>query len=162
MINSIMTICSTQKWLRAGYNKSDGDPIPLSNPGRMVYDSAVDFDFLSGAQDENDFEHFIRNSKTSDFSDAAIMLRPTVKELGAMGVKSEQFILRCKFNGRDCGNMDFYPMPNQKFGLYALNVAISHLTNHLYLQVRVIHLIMNKTDFALRMSVLVVSVMACT
>ena len=83
----------------------------------LVYDSQLDYGFLDGARDENDYQHFVENSKTDDFSDIVTVLRPTFDELNKMGHTMENFILNCTFDGEPCRAEEFYMIPNRQYGI---------------------------------------------
>ena len=83
----------------------------------LRYESEMDFTFLDGARDENDFKHFVENSQTDDLTDAAVMYRPNYDEMEQMGHQLPNFIFNCTFDGVSCPFDDFYVIPNRQFGM---------------------------------------------
>ena len=49
-----------------------------------------------------DFKSFLKNVKTSDYTDLQDVLRPNYSEYDRMGHQKEDFIAQCSFDREDC------------------------------------------------------------
>ncbi|XP_038061024.1 uncharacterized protein LOC119731823 isoform X2 [Patiria miniata] len=85
----------------------------LGNDFNFQYDNYYDFGTVTG---ESDWDGFLANSKSEDFSDIINVANPTRDELDVLGHQAEDFILQCTFDRRKCNYTDFHKFQNSQYG----------------------------------------------
>ncbi|XP_072013768.1 acid-sensing ion channel 5-like isoform X2 [Amphiura filiformis] len=91
----------------------------------FVYDDYLNWD----VEGDNDWEGFVAQSKTGDYSDIADIANPTREELEMYGHQAEDFILQCTFDKRGCNYTDFRQFQNNQYGnCYTFNHGFNNDT----------------------------------
>ncbi|XP_033644289.1 uncharacterized protein LOC117303933 [Asterias rubens] len=76
----------------------------------------VDYYDFGDVTGESDWNGFLENSKSEDYSDIINVANPTREELDVLGHQAEDLILQCTFDKRPCNYTDFHKFQNSQFG----------------------------------------------
>ncbi|CAG0922950.1 unnamed protein product [Notodromas monacha] len=93
-------------------NSSSSETDANDNNGEQCYRLSP----FDGVYDGNVEKIMMRTKTAGELTEASSILAPTVEEIKKFGVRGQDFIVSCSFDGVPCSYKDFYKWQNQEYG----------------------------------------------